>query len=114
MTDPAEILDFWFAPDVVEMHWKKDAAFDDRIRARFGELHAAAARGTARELMGLTVAAVRHRQSQKCPHLGRGTGVTPRRKTPKWLRPCVLPAPTTGGWGCLARRLRSDGLEPDL
>ncbi len=45
MTDPAEILDFWFAPDVVEMHWKKDAAFDDRIRARFGELHAAAARG---------------------------------------------------------------------
>ena len=58
--------------------------------------------------MGLTVAAVRHRQSQKCPHLGRGTGVTPRRKTPKWLRPCppqlqyrglgVSGAPPPIGW----------------
>lgn len=70
-------------------------------------------RGTARanELMGLLTvgrsAAVRHRQSQKCPHLGRGTGVTPRRINAQMVAP--LPATTTTGLGVslsLARRLR--------
>jgi uncharacterized protein (DUF924 family) len=51
-----EILDFWFGqldehgcadPEHAARWWKKDAAFDEEIRRRFGELHRAIA---AREL----------------------------------------------------------------
>ncbi|MEQ8344303.1 MAG: DUF924 family protein [Sneathiellaceae bacterium] len=45
MTEPQDVLDFWFAPDVVALHWKKDPDFDERIRARFGAAHADAAAG---------------------------------------------------------------------
>ena len=36
---PPEILDFWFGPtDTVRPEWfRKDAAFDDEIRKRFGD-----------------------------------------------------------------------------
>src|SRR6187431_562191 len=47
-----EVLDFWFGPDAGKSRpqwFRKDAAFDTEIRARFGEVHAAAAR---RELEG--------------------------------------------------------------
>ena len=43
-----EVLRFWFGepPGPSRAEWfRKDAAFDERIRARFGGLHAAAARG---------------------------------------------------------------------
>ena len=42
------VLRFWFgeAPGEARREWfRKDAAFDEEIRRRFGELHAAAARG---------------------------------------------------------------------
>lgn len=45
MTEPQDVLDFWFAPETVALHWKKDPAFDDRIRERFGAAHAEAAAG---------------------------------------------------------------------
>ena len=41
-SDP--IVTFWFAPPR-EKWFRKDAAFDEEIRRRFGELHARAARG---------------------------------------------------------------------
>ena len=41
----AEVLDFWFGDGDVQKWWRKDPAFDARIRARFGELHAALAAG---------------------------------------------------------------------
>jgi uncharacterized protein (DUF924 family) len=43
-----EVLDFWFGPEPGkprEEWFRKDAAFDERIRGRFGGVHAAAARG---------------------------------------------------------------------
>lgn len=46
-----EVLDFWFGPEpvpsaaVTERWFKRDPAFDDEIRRRFGALHAAAAAG---------------------------------------------------------------------
>ena len=49
MTAPADVLAFWFAegPDSFRQAWfKRDDAFDAAIRARFGDL-AAAARGDA-------------------------------------------------------------------
>ncbi|MCK6545951.1 DUF924 domain-containing protein [Myxococcota bacterium] len=51
---PELVLDFWFgpldapgraSPEFVQRWWKKDAAFDDEIRARFLETHAALTRG---------------------------------------------------------------------
>ncbi|MEE9383800.1 MAG: DUF924 family protein [Nannocystaceae bacterium] len=54
MTDPTQILDFWFGPiaadgtvgtSYVPRWWKKDAVFDDEIRSRFGALHASASVG---------------------------------------------------------------------
>lgn len=44
---PEDVLDFWFGPrrGVARVEWfRKDAAFDEEIRCRFGDLHAAAAR----------------------------------------------------------------------
>src|SRR5690349_24459744 len=44
---PQEVLEFWFGdpPGKSRAEWfRKDAAFDEEIRRRFGELHAAAAR----------------------------------------------------------------------
>jgi uncharacterized protein (DUF924 family) len=41
------VLDFWFGPNrgAARAEWfRKDASFDDEIRRRFGEVHAAAAR----------------------------------------------------------------------
>ena len=46
-SDFREVLDFWFGLEAgpSRAQWfRKDAAFDAEIRARFGELHAAAAR----------------------------------------------------------------------
>lgn len=40
-----DVLRFWFTEATPEQHFRKDAAFDAAIRARFGETHAAAARG---------------------------------------------------------------------
>jgi len=45
MTEPQEVLDFWFDPESVAKHFEKDAAFDDRIRQGFGPAHAAACAG---------------------------------------------------------------------
>jgi uncharacterized protein (DUF924 family) len=45
--EPRDVLDFWFGPQPgsARAEWfRKDAAFDEEIRRRFGELHAAAAR----------------------------------------------------------------------
>jgi uncharacterized protein (DUF924 family) len=45
--DPFEVLEFWFGaePGAARLAWfRKDPAFDDEIRRRFGALHAAAAR----------------------------------------------------------------------
>jgi uncharacterized protein (DUF924 family) len=41
---PAEVLRFWFEEATPAQWWKKDGAFDTLVRARFGALHAAAAR----------------------------------------------------------------------
>lgn len=38
-----DVLAFWFADEA--RWWKKDPAFDAEVQARFGELHAAVARG---------------------------------------------------------------------
>lgn len=38
------ILDFWFKEIEPKMWWQKDAAFDQQIQQRFGEIHAAATR----------------------------------------------------------------------
>ena len=38
------ILDFWFEEIEPALHWKKDSEFDQLIRERFGEVHAAANR----------------------------------------------------------------------
>lgn len=37
-----EILDFWFEEIQPAQHWKKDPEFDQLIRDRFGNIHAAA------------------------------------------------------------------------
>ena len=39
-----KILDFWFEEIEPSLHWKKDSEFDQMIRERFGEVHAAANR----------------------------------------------------------------------
>lgn len=39
-----DILHFWFVESGPEQHFKKDAAFDALIRARFSQVHRAAAR----------------------------------------------------------------------
>ena len=44
---PTEVLSFWFGfpPGAARPEWfRKDAAFDERIRARYGALHEAASR----------------------------------------------------------------------
>lgn len=41
---PTDILDFWFRETSPAQWWKVDPAFDARIAARFGELHAQARR----------------------------------------------------------------------
>ncbi len=45
MIEPAEIIDFWFHQTPKEKLFKKDDAFDRRIRDRFGEVHRIAAVG---------------------------------------------------------------------
>ena len=45
MVDPQDVLEFWFEEATPEQHFRKDAAFDAAIRARFADTHAAAARG---------------------------------------------------------------------
>lgn len=42
---PHHILDFWFNEIDSALWWKKDPAFDEQIRSRFGTTHAQAARG---------------------------------------------------------------------
>lgn len=42
---PAAILTFWFDELEPRQHFVKEAALDDQIRQRFGDTHAAAARG---------------------------------------------------------------------
>ena len=47
VSDPIHVLDFWFGPQPgpARAEWfRKDAAFDEEIRRRFGALHARAAR----------------------------------------------------------------------
>lgn len=44
-TDTAAVLEFWFEEIEPAMWWKKNAAFDQRIRHRFGQLHEQAGRG---------------------------------------------------------------------
>lgn len=43
--NPQDVLHFWFEEATPEQLFEKDMAFDAQIRARFGETHAAAARG---------------------------------------------------------------------
>lgn len=43
--NPQDVLHFWFEEATPEQLFEKDAAFDAEIRTRFGETHAAAARG---------------------------------------------------------------------
>ena len=43
--NPQDVLHFWFEEATPEQLFEKNAAFDAEIRARFGETHAAAARG---------------------------------------------------------------------
>lgn len=45
MTAPGEVPAFWFDESPPEAWWTPSADFDARIRSRFGEVHAAAARG---------------------------------------------------------------------
>ena len=45
MSDPRQVLDFWFVETRPEAWWKPDPAVDDRIRARFASLHASAGAG---------------------------------------------------------------------
>lgn len=45
MTTPQDILDFWFKENERSAWFKKDAAFDDAIRTRFGDAVAAAREG---------------------------------------------------------------------
>ncbi|HXE66974.1 MAG TPA: DUF924 family protein [Rhodanobacteraceae bacterium] len=42
--NPQDVLHFWFEEATPEQLFEKDVAFDAKIRARFGEAHAAAAR----------------------------------------------------------------------
>lgn len=58
MRDDEEVLSFWFgtlddegraAPTQVQRWWKKDPAFDEEIRERFGALHEALLRGERRD-----------------------------------------------------------------
>lgn len=63
--DPDQVIAFWFGdpPRPSRVEWfRKDAAFDERIRTRFGELHARAARreleawrAQARSMLALVV-----------------------------------------------------------
>lgn len=39
------VLRFWFEECTPEQWWQKDVAFDDGVRARFGDVHRAAVRG---------------------------------------------------------------------
>lgn len=41
---PEEVLAFWFQETSPAQWWKADPAFDDRVRSRFGALHAQAVR----------------------------------------------------------------------
>lgn len=42
MTTPRAVLEFWFSPQARPLWFEKDKAFDDQVRARFGEaIHAA-------------------------------------------------------------------------
>ena len=45
MTAYAEVLDFWFGESGPGAWWAADPAFDERIRGRFGALHARASGG---------------------------------------------------------------------
>jgi uncharacterized protein (DUF924 family) len=43
--EPEDVLQFWFGETAPESWWASDPAFDERIRGRFGALHARAGRG---------------------------------------------------------------------
>lgn len=45
MTPYAQVLDFWFRESGPKSWWAVDPAFDERIRGRFGALHARASGG---------------------------------------------------------------------
>lgn len=45
MMTPQDILDFWFRDIDTALWWRKDDAFDARLRVRFGACHEAASRG---------------------------------------------------------------------
>jgi uncharacterized protein (DUF924 family) len=45
MSDACDVLEFWFVETDPKAWWTADPAFDERIRARFGALHAEAALG---------------------------------------------------------------------
>lgn len=45
MTSAESVLDFWFEESTPAQHFRRDDAFDARIRERFGALHGAAAHG---------------------------------------------------------------------
>ena len=45
MAKPQDVLHFWFDEATPQQRFRKDAAFDAEIRARFGETQKAAARG---------------------------------------------------------------------
>ena len=47
MSDPSEILDFWFAPETEEKWFRPPPAFDAEIAERFGALHEEAAQDAA-------------------------------------------------------------------
>lgn len=47
MTDPSEILEFWFAPETKEKWFRPPPEFDAEITERFGALHEEAARDVA-------------------------------------------------------------------
>jgi len=61
--DPEDVLEFWFGAldargradaEHTRRWFEKDAAFDQQIRERFGEVHAAAARGERDAWLGTT------------------------------------------------------------
>ena len=45
MFSSESVLRFWFEESTPEQHFRRDSAFDERIRERFGTLHRAVAQG---------------------------------------------------------------------
>lgn len=52
MITPHDILDFWFREIDPAAWWRKDAAFDNQLRERFGACHEAAAHGELADWRG--------------------------------------------------------------